>query len=105
MPTDTPTATPTVIVITDVPPTATPTNTPVTPVVTETVDPGTSTPVPTLPPPPPPQDTPSVLIPVTGADLSMPAPLANLQTVFGKLGLALLGIGLVLQGLSRKVEE
>ena len=46
-----------------------------------------------------------MLIPVTGADQSMPAPLANLQTVFGKLGLALLGIGLVLQGLSRKLED
>jgi hypothetical protein len=35
----------------------------------------------------------------------MPAPLADLQTVFSKLGLAFLGIGLVLQGFSRKLEE
>ena len=83
-------------------PTVTPTPSP-----TSTPDP-TSTPlptdVPTLPPPPPTGNT-QVLIPVTGADLSMPAPLGNLQTIFGNLGLALLGIGLVLQGLSKKLEE
>ena len=84
-------------------PTPTPTFTPTSPIVTPTDDPGTSTPVPTLPPPT--TNTTTVLIPVTGADLSMPAPLANLQTVFGKLGLMLLGLGLVLQGLSKKYEE
>jgi len=93
-PTDEPTPTPTTILVTDVP-----TDTP-------TEDPGqTPTVPPTLPPPPDPTNPPQVLIPVTGADLSMPAPLNGLQSTFGNLGLALLGVGLVLQGLSRKMED
>jgi len=92
--TDEPTPTPTIIEVTDVP----------TDIPTE--DPGqTPTVPPTLPPPPNPTTPPQVLIPVTGADLSMPAPLNDLQSTFGNFGLALLGVGLVLQGLSRKLEE
>jgi len=92
--TDEPTPTPTIIEVTDVP----------TDIPTE--DPGQTPPVPpTLPPPPNPTTPPQVLIPVTGADLSMPAPLNDLQSTFGNFGLALLGVGLVLQGLSRKLEE
>lgn len=100
-PTDEPTATPTntEIVITDVP-----TSTPETPEGTPTNDPGTPTPPPTLPPPAP-TNPPQVLIPVTGADMSMPAPIGSLQTVFGNTGLALLGVGMVLQGLSRKFRD
>jgi len=108
-PTDTPTATltntepPGIDLQTDTP--EVPGNTTVTPVVAGIVDLGTVTPIPTLPQPAQPGNPPAVLIPATGADLSMPSPLANLQTVFGKLGLAMLGIGLVLQGLSRKLED
>ncbi|MFZ3078451.1 MAG: hypothetical protein WA109_02090 [Bellilinea sp.] len=108
-----PTNTPVVPTSTQVPPTNTPevpTNTPETPVNTPTEIPATEIPateepINTLPPPVVPSNPPQVLIPVTGADHSMPAPLADLQTVFSKLGLALLGIGLVLQGLSKKIEE
>lgn len=114
-PTDEPTATPvnTLIVITEVPtntpevPTNTPeapTNTPETPEVTPTTDPGTPAPLPTLPPPAP-SNPPQVLIPVTGADMSMPAPLGDMQSNFGNAGLALLGVGMVLQGLSRKMRD
>jgi len=84
--TDEPTPTPTVVVVTDVPPTDVPT-------------------VPPTLPPPDPTNPPQVLIPVTGADLSMPVPLARQQSLFGNLGLSLLGLGLVLQGLSRRVKD
>lgn len=109
-PTDEPTATPTntLIVITEVPTVTNtpeiPTNTPETPEITPTTDPGTPTPPPTLPPPAP-TNPPQVLIPVTGADMSMPAPLGNMQSTFGNAGLALLGVGMVLQGLSRKMRD
>ncbi|MHB1120985.1 MAG: hypothetical protein ACYC11_13100 [Bellilinea sp.] len=92
-PTNTPTITPTD------PPTSTPTNTPIVP-------PPTNTPTtpPTLPPPAP-TNPPQVLIPVTGLDYAMPAPLVNMQSVFGNIGLALIGIGMVLQGISRRIHE
>ncbi|HEY4693247.1 MAG TPA: hypothetical protein VIH16_07400 [Bellilinea sp.] len=123
-PTNTPTSTPT-----DTPtntPTNSPTNTPtntgapaidttntpeepantlVTPAIANLVDLGTATLIPTLPQPAQPGNPPAELIPITGTDQSMPAPLANLQGAFGRLGLALLGIGLVLQGLSKKLED
>src|SRR3990172_2225015 len=127
-PTNTPTNTPTVtltVTLTNTPtnsPTNTPTNTGapaidttntpeepantlVTPAIANLVDLGTATLIPTLPQPPPPGNPPAELIPITGTDQSMPAPLANLQGAFGRLGLALLGIGLVLQGLSKKLED
>lgn len=111
-PTNTPTETPTItptntsIVFTD-----TPTNTPETPSVTPetpTNTPETPEDTPTTPPtlpPPDPTDPPKVIIPVTGGDLSMPAPVGSLQSVFGNLGLALLGLGMVLQGVSRKFRD
>lgn len=117
-PTDTPTSTPTntVEVPTDTPTfTATPTNTLIdfTDVPTNTPESPTNTPetpqdTPTTPPtlpPPDPTNPPQVLIPVTGVDLSIPSPLGKLQSIFGNLGLALLGFGLVLQGIARKVRE
>lgn len=106
IPTETSTATPTntMIIFTDTPTNTPegPTNTPEVP--TNTPDPGTPTTPPTLPPPDP-TNPPQVLIPVTGADLSMPAPAGNLQSVFGNLGLAMLGVGMVLQGISRKFHD
>lgn len=90
-PTDTPTNTP-------VPPTSTNTNTPRPPtqVVTRT-----STLPPTLPPPS--VNTPEVLIPVTGINLNLPDAMNNLQVIFLNLGLSLLGLGMVLHGLSRRI--
>jgi len=38
-------------------------------------------------------------------DYSLPVPLAKMQTTFGNLGLALIGLGLVLQGLSRRIKD
>lgn len=107
-PPEDPTATPTntLIVFTDTP-TVTPeapTNTPEAPTNTPETPQDTPTTPPTLPPPNP-TNPPQVLIPVTGADLSVPAPLGNLQSSFGNLGLALLGFGMVLQGFARKVRE
>jgi hypothetical protein len=105
-PTEIPTDTPTEIPVTDVP-TELPTIIPPTDIITEApTDPGEtpSPPPPTLPPPAP-SNPPQVLIPVTGADLSVPSPLNNLQSTFGNLGMALLGFGLVLQGVSRKLED
>lgn len=104
-PTDTPTNTPTD------PPTNDPTETPVdtatptnTPVPTDTPEP-TATSVPTDPPVlntvPAPASTAEVLIPVTGADLN-----AFNSTRTGRalmnFGSLLLGLGLVLNGISRK---
>src|SRR5574340_610245 len=107
-PTDTPTITPTntSIVFTDTPTNTpeTPTLTPETPTNTPETPEDTPTTPPTLPPPDP-TDPPTVIIPVTGGDLSMPAPAGNLQSVFGNLGLALLGLGMVLQGVSRKFRD
>lgn len=100
-PTDTPTVTPT---NTSIGFTDTPTNTPETPTNTPETPQDTPTIPPTLPPPNP-TDPPQVLIPVTGVDLSTPAPLGSLQSIFGNLGLALLGFGMVLQGIARKVRE
>jgi len=101
-PTDTPTNTPVAPTNT---PTDTPTPTPVTPTNTPTDTP-TNTPVAaTSTPTDTPTSTPGGLGPVNDIGLSSLAPTANLQTVFGKLGIALLVVGLVLQGVSRKFEE
>jgi len=64
----------------------------------------TPTPPPALEPPNLVSPSP-VLIPVTGMDYSLPVPLAKMQTTFGNLGLALIGLGLVLQGLSRRIKD
>jgi hypothetical protein len=102
-----PTETP---VVTETPPvtTETPvvTETPETPVVTETPDP--ETPEPTLPPPPQivQNDQPALLIPVTGADLSLGAASADqLQSLFGSLGLAFFGLGLVFTGIAKRKDR
>jgi len=64
-------------------------------------DPGTTPEAPaTLAPPPPGNNT--VLIPVTGGDLSQTSPLAGIQVLFINLGLAIFGLGLVLQGFARR---
>jgi len=60
----------------------------------------TSTIVPTLPAPAPGGN---VLIPVTGADFTLPSGYNLLQTTLVNIGLAFLGIALVLQGVSRKL--
>ncbi len=73
--------------------------TPVTTVV-PTDDPGTPEAPATLAPPPPGNNT--VLIPVTGGDLSQTSPLAGIQVLFINLGLAIFGMGLVLQGFARR---
>ncbi len=80
-------------------PTATPTQgSQQTPAVTNT--PGT---VNTLPPPPPGT---TVLIPVTGADLTSPNVFGlNLSTFFINLGLVLAGAGLVLTGMTRRLRK
>jgi hypothetical protein len=115
--------TPTTVTPTDpTPTTVTPTDptptdvTPTTPVVpsttpeTETATvPQTTVVPPTLAPPPSGSGGPE-LIPVTGADLTVVAPLGIpalglLQGVFFNLGLALFGIGLVLQGLSGYISK
>ncbi|NMB67722.1 MAG: hypothetical protein GYA20_03050 [Chloroflexi bacterium] len=80
-------------------PTATPTQaSQETPGVTNT--PGT---VPTLPPPPPGT---TILIPVTGADLTTPNVFGlNLSAFFINLGLVLAGAGLVMTGLARRLRK
>jgi hypothetical protein len=97
-------------VVTETPPvtTETPvvTETPETPVVTDTPDP--ETPEPTLPPPPQivQNDQPALLIPVTGADLSLGAASADqLQSLFGSLGLAFFGLGLVFTGVAKRKDR
>lgn len=90
-------------------PTPTPTDpgtnlTPDVPVQTETPDPGeTPNPSqePTLPPPTS-NDPPTILIPVTGSEISNQSPLDKAQTTLFNLGLGLLGLGLVLQSLTKK---
>jgi hypothetical protein len=83
-------------------PTATPTQaSQETPGVTNT--PGT---VPTLPPPPPPPPGTTILIPVTGADLTTPNVFGqNLSAFFINLGLVLAGAGLVMTGLARRLRK
>ena len=119
-PTETSTGTP---VVTETPPvvtetlivTETPVTTPTEPVVTETMvvtDPA-QTPVPSPEPTfaPPPQATtsnqPALLVPVTGADFStgVPGVTDQLQRLFGSLGLAFFGLGLVFTGMSRRRDE
>jgi hypothetical protein len=73
-----------------------------------TDDPG-QTPIPTTTGDPGPNPTPTrkprhntpVLIPVTGANLSG----GGTQTIFFNLGIAFLGLGLVLNGLARERKE
>lgn len=104
-PTDTlvPTATPTGEIGGGTPtpgvePSATPTQNPQ---VTPTTGTTPETP-PTLPPPPPPPST-TVLIPVTGADLSAPNVMGmNLPVFFINFGLVMAGAGLVLTGISKR---
>lgn len=125
-PTNTPTHTPTSTSTNT--PTSTPTNTstytPLPP--TDTAAPSTSTPAPSTNTPKPlivvsptrtstqqrptdpatlapPVSTPSVLIPVTGIDLEVEEYMQNLQVIFINLGFSLLGIGMVLNGLSRRI--
>jgi hypothetical protein len=86
-PTDTPTNTPTETPTGTLTVTPTSTNTP-TQGVTPTDDPG-------------PGPTPPPLIPVTGANLSG----GSTQTIFFNLGIAFLGLGLVLNGLARERKE
>ena len=119
-PTETPSETP---VLTETPPvvtetlivTETPVTTPTEPVITETLvvtDPA-QTPVPSPEPTfaPPPQATtsnqPALLVPVTGADFStgVPGVSDQLQSLFGSLGLAFFGLGLVFTGLSRRRDD
>ena len=64
----------------------------------ETEPPTDPTPLPSLPPPP--RSTPSVLIPVTGADNSASFPLDG--KLFTNIGLMFLGLAFVTQGLSRR---
>ncbi len=93
--------------------------TPTEPTVTEptptdpitTVTPTETTPEPTetqtTPPPtlaPPSNDTPNVLIPVTGIDLNGAGHQDNFLKLFGNLGFSLLGLGLVLKSLARWTE-
>ena len=61
----------------------------------------TSTPVATVPPPPV-IDTPSVLIPVTGADMSPVAKVNLVQDTMLNLGLGFLGFAFVFTGIRRK---
>lgn len=118
-PTETPTSTPTKTEVAATPSVDAPTPTPgtdLTPFQTPddpgtTPDAPTSTPgvdetpntnvQPTLPPPVS-IGTPSVLIPVTGAELANSHPLDKLQTILFNLGLSLFGIGLVLQSLRKR---
>jgi len=85
------------------------TDTPETPIVTDTPDPSTpDAPEPTLPPPPQivQSDQPALLVPVTGADLSLGAATASqLQSLFGSLGLAFFGLGLVFTGLAKRKDQ
>lgn len=91
------------------PPTSTPTEpgtnlTPDVPVVTETPDPG-ETPQPPEEPtlaPPTSNEPPTILIPVTGSEVSNQSPLGKIQTTLFNMGIGLLGLGLVLQSISRK---
>ncbi len=126
-PTDEPTVTPTK---TDTPPTktATPpvksptpvttgtpetpstpvvTESPKTPVVTETAigTPVSTTPVTPATLAPPAGNNTGVLIPVTGGDLSSPTPWSAASILLINLGLALLGIGLILNGINRQAAE
>jgi hypothetical protein len=59
----------------------------------------------TLPPPQVTGTQSTVLIPVTGLDLSSPfTQLKQTQSSLINLGLVLLGIGLILQGIGKKIE-
>jgi hypothetical protein len=86
---------------TSVPPTTTPTS-------LGTMTTATATQATTQATLPPPQITgtqPTVLIPVTGLDLSSPMiQLERTQHSLTNLGLALLGIGLIFQGIVKKIE-
>ncbi len=117
-PTGSPTATPTTPIVTVAPvvpttpaptKTATATRAPVTvlPPVTSTVTP-TKTKVPTLAPPKQPTGAPTQaqVIPVTGDDLESRIEAANLpQQMFLNFGAGLLGLTLVLYGISNKFKE
>jgi hypothetical protein len=83
--------------------TATP-ETPSTPAVTETAvgNPEATTPA-TLAPPA--GDNIGVLIPVTGGDLGSPPPWSTTSILLINLGLALLGAGLILNGIHRQAVE
>jgi YqxM protein len=102
-----PTSTP--VTPTNTPVTATPqepTPSPVTPTTVGTTPGSENTPVvttqvPTLPPPVA-QDTPSVLIPVTGGDFTLPTQAGAVQKVTFNFGLGLIGFGMVLQGIRKK---
>ena len=116
-PTNTPVSpTNTPVTFTSTPVTATPqepTPTPVTPTPGESTPtpvatnpssentPVATTQVPTLPPPVV-QDTPGVLIPVTGADFSLPNHSGAAQKASFNFGLGLIGFGMVLQGIRKK---
>ena len=52
---------------------------------------------------PPPSINTGVLIPVTGGDLNQTSPLASIQWLVINLGIVVLGLGLVLQGFSRRI--
>lgn len=104
-------------------PTATPTNTSVVPTATPTEEGPTATPQDPTPspegptptattvnqtntpgatlPPPPVVDTPSVLIPVTGADFSLAHRVNVIQNTYFNLGLYFLGFALVFNGVRR----
>jgi hypothetical protein len=59
----------------------------------------------TLPPPQVTGTQPAALIPVTGVDLSSPlGQLKQTQSSLINLGLVLLGIGLIFQGIGKKIE-
>jgi hypothetical protein len=88
-----------------VPPTATPTATDSGDQVTPTATQAEDTAQPTLPPPQITGTPPSILIPVTGVDLSSPlAQFEQIQLKLINLGLALLGMGLIFQGIGKKIE-
>ncbi|PKN82275.1 MAG: hypothetical protein CVU46_18180 [Chloroflexi bacterium HGW-Chloroflexi-8] len=105
-----PTATPQTPTLTPQNPTPTPLlETPITPTTVSTTEEPIKTPtstevVQTLPPPVQ-LDTPSVLIPVTGADYSMKTSTSHLQKASFNFGLAFLGIGMVLQGIRKRLES
>jgi hypothetical protein len=48
-------------------------------------------------------NSPSVLIPVTGGDLTPASPIETAQKIILNFGFALIGLGLILQGIRRRI--
>ena len=100
-PTITPTGTYTPPATKDVPISPTTTDTPVPATSTITPDPGTPTPIP-IPASPSGSDGSNVVFPVTGVDLGTFS--RGLPVAFANLCLGFLGLGLILQGIARRVK-